>query len=79
MPYRSRCRRPTRPEPPEPPYRDPPVHRWPHPIECSCKPPAEDPTFHYIRCALSYQNQILAEIKSLLETIVEKDSGTADS
>jgi hypothetical protein len=27
---------------------------------------------HFIRCALSYQNQLLADIKVLLEELVEK-------
>ena len=27
------------------------------------------PTLHYIRCALSYQNQLLADIKSLLQQL----------
>jgi hypothetical protein len=29
---------------------------------------------HYIRCALSYQNEMLAEIKTLLEQIAENTS-----
>ena len=29
----------------------------------------EDPMQHYIRCSLSYQNQMLADIKALLERI----------
>ena len=32
---------------------------------------APDPTLHYIRCALSYQNQLLADIKALLQQLVE--------
>ncbi len=33
--------------------------------------PAPEPALHYIRCALSYQNQLLADIKSLLERQAE--------
>ena len=52
---------------PAPSYPEPEVRRWPHPIrsiQLSAEP--EDP-LHYIRCSLSYQNQLLADIKSLLE------------
>ena len=55
--------------------REPEVRRWPHPVEgtppaenLSQKPPG-DGMLHYIRCALSYQNQTLADIKALLEQI----------
>lgn len=40
-----------------------------------------DPSLQYIRCALSYQNQLLAEIRSLLEQMGSvrtwKNSGLA--
>ena len=55
-------------------FTEPEVRRWPHPVEGT--PPAEsmqqsgDSMSHYIRCALSYQNQMLADIKTLLEQIV---------
>jgi hypothetical protein len=32
-----------------------------------------EPTLHYIRCALSYQNQLLADIKTLLEQMSEQN------
>ena len=35
---------------------------------------ARGPTLHYIRCALSYQNQLLADIKALLEQLAERES-----
>lgn len=35
---------------------------------------APDPTLHYIRCALSYQNQLLADIKALLQQLAERES-----
>lgn len=47
---------------------EPEVRRWPHPLE-DPPPPAPEPAMHYIRCALSYQNQLLADIKALLETL----------
>lgn len=52
-----------------PVYKEPEVRRWPHPLEDGSLPPASapEPALHYIRCALSYQNQLLADIKVLLE------------
>ena len=46
---------------------EPAMRRWPH-----AAPPAgrEDAFLHYIRAALSYQNQTLADIKALLERVV---------
>nr|WP_325211756.1 hypothetical protein [uncultured Oscillibacter sp.] len=52
-----------------PVYTEPEVRRWPHPLEDSPSSPAPEPAMHYIRCALSYQNQLLADIKTLLETL----------
>ena len=52
-----------------PSYKEPEVRRWPHPLEDPA--PAPEPALHYIRCALSYQNQLLADIKSLLERQAE--------
>ena len=48
--------------------QEPVMRRWPHPtrldpIQC------EDAFLRYVRCALSYQNQMLADIKTLLEQI----------
>ncbi len=59
----------TPPQPGTPGYVEPEVRRWPHPLE---DPPAgspPEPALHYIRCALSYQNQLLADIKALLEQL----------
>lgn len=53
------------PRPGTPIYTEPEVRRWPHPTEAPAPPP--EPAMHYIRCALSYQNQLLADIKALLE------------
>lgn len=52
---------------------EPPVRRWPHPVEGAetcCTP---DPALHYIQCALSYQNQVLSEIKTLLQQMAAQD------
>lgn len=46
---------------------EPPVHRWPHPVEGVEVPRPPESALHYIHCALSYQNQLLSEIKTLLE------------
>lgn len=66
--------------PPTPITSEPPVHRWPHPLnEPAWQPEAAwrtDPTLHYIRCALSYQNQLLADIKALLEQLVTEEEDT---
>lgn len=73
MANRCRCRR-VKPDPPVPQtVREPSVRRWPHPIAYTV-PEASDPMLHYIRCALSYQNEMLAEIKTLLEQIAENTS-----
>lgn len=53
-------------------YSEPPVRRWPHPVDGTEPVQTGDPALHYIRCALSYQNQLLAEIKTLLETMAVK-------
>lgn len=52
---------------------EPPVRRWPHPVDGSEPARQTDPTLHFIRCALSYQNQLLADIKTLLERLAEKE------
>jgi hypothetical protein len=44
------------------------MRRWPHPVQPSL-PQQEDPFVGYVRCALAYQNQMLADIKALLEQI----------
>lgn len=52
---------------------EPEMRRWPHPIVCEAEEPAPQSltaALHYIRCALSYQNQLLAEIRTLLEAAV---------
>ena len=54
--------------------REPEVRRWPHPVAGAERPlPASaretDAALYYILCALSYQNQLLADIKALLEQV----------
>ncbi|MBU5625971.1 hypothetical protein KQI82_03330 [Oscillibacter sp. MSJ-2] len=49
---------------------EPPVRRWPHPIQ----PDLPQPDLHYVCCTLAYQNQLLADIKALLETIAQDTS-----
>ena len=61
--------------------REPEVRRWPHPVAGAERPlPASareaDAALYYIHCALSYQNQLLADIKALLEQVsVNLDQG----
>ncbi len=47
----------------------PPVRRWPHPVDGVEPVQQTDPALHFIHCALSYQNELLADIKALLEQI----------
>lgn len=51
---------------------EPPVRRWPHPVD-GTEPLQEDrqadPALHFLCCALSYQNELLADIKALLERL----------
>lgn len=46
---------------------EPEVHRWSHPIPQPSAPVSTETTLQYIHCALSYQNELLSEIKTLLE------------
>jgi hypothetical protein len=61
-----------------PVFTEPEVRRWPHPVELAAERTAE-PALQYIQCALSYQNQLLSEIKTLLEQIaVDVDDDETD-
>ena len=62
--------RPHRPDCPAPAFQEPEMRRWPHPISCGDGELPNDTALHFIRCALSYQNQLLADIKTLLERLV---------
>lgn len=67
-----------------PSFTEPEVRRWPHPVDGA--PPIRqalygqptDALLHYIQCALSYQNQLLADIKSLLEQAVENSASETE-
>ena len=61
--------RSNRPDCPTPPFQEPEMRRWPHPIACGSCERADDTAGHFIHCALSYQNQLLADIKALLEQL----------
>ena len=50
-------------------FPEPEVRRWRHPVGAAEPAIYSDAALHYIRCALSYQNQLLADIKSHLEKI----------
>lgn len=59
---------------PEPPvyHPEPEVRRWPHPTAAPA--PEQDPrqadsVLYYLSCSLSYQNQLLADIKTLLQEL----------
>jgi hypothetical protein len=43
------------------------MRRWRHPVDAGTA--SNQASTHYIHCALAYQNQLLAEIKTLLEHI----------
>ena len=82
MVNRSQCQGNRPKQPSRPPlvpvvHREPPVRRWPHPIEDAAPARETEPTLHYIRCALSYQNQLLAEIKALLQQLTIDQDGPA--
>ena len=50
---------------------EPPVRRWAHPIRQEPPTLLPESMLHYIHCALSYQNQQLADIKALLQQVAE--------
>lgn len=67
-------------QPGTPIYTEPEVRRWPHPVgEGVPAVQQPEPTLHYIRCALSYQNQLLADIKALLEQMAEQPEESSPS
>ena len=57
-----------------PAFKEPEVRRWPHPVEGGTRAAPPEPALHYIRCAMSYQNQLLADIKALLEQLAAKET-----
>ena len=68
----SNCRKepPASPEAASPTvHPEPEMRRWPHPVTCAPEPPDLPAALHYIHCSLSYQNQLLSEIRALLEAL----------
>jgi len=69
-----------------PAFAEPEVRRWPHPVDgvspADIRPAASvgqtDVSLYYIHCALSYQNQLLSEIKSLLEQLTLNHAQTPE-
>ena len=57
---------------------EPPVRRWPHPVDGVEPVQQTDPALHFIHCALSYQNELLADIKALLERIAAAQEETEE-
>lgn len=56
-------------------FREPSVRVWPHSTDAGPLSAEQDAGLHFFRCSLSYQNQTLAEIKTLLEQLTqERDS-----
>ena len=53
---------------------EPPVRRWPHPVENIAPRSNGDQDLYYIHCALSYQNQLLADIKTLLQQLCTRQT-----
>ena len=64
-----RLKEPTAPRESSTAFSEPEVRRWPHPVGTTEPAISSDTALYYIRCALSYQNQLLADIKSQLEKI----------
>lgn len=58
---------------------EPEVRRWVHPIPQPDGPALPESTLHYICCALSYQNELLSEIKTLLEQCCGEESNNSPS
>lgn len=59
------------------PSGEPQMHRYPHPIAPQTPLPCtEVADLHFLRCTLAYQNQLLADIKALLQTLVQQNTTT---
>ena len=71
-----KSKEPTAPQESSTAFSEPEVRRWPHPVGVAEPAVSSDTALYYIRCALSYQNQLLADIKALLEQVsVNLDQG----
>ncbi|MDO4314583.1 MAG: hypothetical protein Q4C45_02320 [Oscillospiraceae bacterium] len=72
------------PVPGTPTFTEPEVRRWPHPVDGA--PPIRqalygqptDALLHYIQCSLSYQNQLLADIKALLQQMASDSASDSE-
>ncbi len=53
------------------PPGEPPMNRYPHPVVTQY-PPSQTADFHVLHCTLAYQNQLLADIKALLQALVQQ-------
>lgn len=75
---------PRQAEPGVPTFTEPEVRRWPHPVNGIAptqqifSDQSADALLHCVRCALSYQNQLLADIKALLETLIADDGAASE-
>lgn len=57
-------------------FREVEMRRWPHPVRPLREEEDLAGALHYIHCTLAYQNQLLADMKALLQTIArETESG----
>lgn len=55
-------------------FREPEMHRWPHPIDRGQQPPEQsDGALAYLCQAVSYQNQLLADIKTRMEQLTLRE------
>jgi len=75
---RGRPDRATSAQPLSPSTPEPPVRRWPHPIDGAAPASGAPQDLYYIHCAISYQNQLLADIKALLQQLCppQEDANT---
>lgn len=63
-----------------PKFKEPVMRRWPHSSESAPGgTETEAAISHYLHCSLSYQNQLLADIKALLERLDPGEKPKADS
>ncbi len=64
----------------QPKFKEPVMRRWPHSNETApSSAEAEASIFHYLHCSLSYQNQLLADMKALLERLDPEAKSQTDS
>jgi len=62
-------------------HPEPEMRRWPHPVISEAQSPSTQDlpaVLHYIHCALSYQNQLLSEIRVLLESLISEETSAQE-